>query len=186
MLNKIGKWYSEVFLYKVSKWISLLAQAAMVVSLSVTTINVIGRKLLPVFGIGLGPLKMSWELTQLSMIFMAVCAFSYAWYTNGHVRVEMVRDALKNERRRALLDAFSAIVGILTLAIYVWGAYFIIKQNYARHMYLPITLIPVTPFAIIYFLVLAHAVLVILRSLVGLISKAMGKTFANEPYLEGQ
>ncbi|MFH1031456.1 MAG: TRAP transporter small permease subunit [Chloroflexota bacterium] len=186
MLSKIGKWYSEVFLYKVSLWISLLAQAAMLVSLMVTTINVIGRKLLPLLGIGLGPLLFSWELTQLSMVFMSVCAFSYAWYTSGHVRVEMVRDALKNERQRALLDAGSALVGMLVLAIYVWGAYFIVKQNYARHMYLPITLIPITPFAVIYLLVLAHAVLVIMRSFIGLTSKAMGKKFAGEPYLEGQ
>lgn len=185
MLGKIGKWYSEVFLYKASGWIAVFAALGMLVALAVTTLSVIGRKLLPVLGLELGPLKMSWELTQLSMIFMSVCAFSYTWYHNGHVRIGLVRDTLK-ERKKALLDAVSALVAMVLLATYVWGAYFLIKQNYDRHMYLPLTLIPITPFAIIYFLVLAHAVLVVLRSFIGLVNKAMGRKFAVEPYLEGQ
>lgn len=183
MLSKIGKWYSEVFLYKSSVRLTIVCQVAMVVAMMANVIMVTLRKLFVVFGLPLGGVMSSYEITQLMMVFLATCAVGYTWYTAGHIRIGLFRDNM-TEKTRCILDAVSAFLGALYVPFIVWGVYREFMSN--PHAFMSVSRIPTAPFMIIYCIVMAHVFLVLLRSFIGLASKAMGKQFAREPYLERQ
>lgn len=188
MLGKISKWYSEVFLYKGTLGLGIIARIAMFVSVMVNVYMVVIRKLLPALGVTMGSnLVGGYEMTQVAMVFLSSCALCYAWYTNGHIRIGILRDNLR-ERPRAILDTVNAFVGMIWLIIVVLSVYsYLIASHYIEtRAKTALMEIPIWPFMVIYSVVMAHGVLVLLRSTIGLASKAMGKKFAREPYLQGQ
>ena len=184
MLSKIGKWYSEVFLYKGAYSLSLLARIALIVAMLVNLITLIIRKGL----VGLtatGPVVGAFEITEVSMIFMITCAGAWTWYNAGHIRIGVIPDRLK-ERPRAILTAFSVFLAIFYLSIVVWGVFLTAQSYFDLQVTSAIMRFPLGPLAIIFCVAMAHVVLVFLRSFVGLVSKALGKQFAQESYLKGQ
>ena len=186
MLSKAGRWYSEVFLYQGSRGLSILARIGLFLAMTVNVYMVIVRKLIPALGFKLGTTMVGgYEITQVTMVFMVSCAFCYTWYAAGHIRVGLIRDMMK-ERPKAGWDAFYAFLGTFYLAIVVWALFVHAGQHLAMASYTPLMKLPIPPFVIILCVVMAHAILVFLRSFIGLASKAMGKKFARESYLEGQ
>lgn len=186
MLSKIGKWYSELFLYKGSQWLSILARTALIVSILVNFYMVIIRKLFPAFGLTMGTgIVGGYEITEVAMVFIVTCALCDTWYTAGHLRLGLVRDRMK-ERPKAALDTFCAFLAIFLMAIFVWAVFLQAMRFLAIGASTPIMQIPISPFGIIFCIVIAHAFLVFLRSFIGLASKTMGKKFARESYLQGQ
>jgi len=186
MLSKIGKWYSEVFLYKVSQWLIIVAGIALIVMMLVNFIVVTFRKFFVAVGWKMGAgIAGGYEITQLAMVFLTACTVSYVWYTAGHVRVGILRDNLR-ERPRAILDALWAFLAMIYLALIVWGVFIQAGYHFAMGAYTPLNRIPIPPFMVVLYVVAAHACLVFLRSFIGLASKALGKKFARESYLQGQ
>ena len=186
MLSKIGKWYSEVFLYKGSQGLTVIARIAVLVMMMVNLTMVIVRKLFVAAGWKLGGgIVGGYEVTQMSMIVLTACACAYTWYTAGHIRIGLFRDNMK-ERRRAILDAVFAFAGTVYVGILVWGLFLQAGSYVARRVVTPLMEIPILPFAFIFTIVMAHVFLVLLRSFIGLASKAMGKKCAVEPYLKEQ
>jgi TRAP-type C4-dicarboxylate transport system permease small subunit len=186
MLSKIGKWYSEVFLYKVTLWLTILARISLIIMMIVTFAMVVFRKLFVALGWRMGPgISGAYEWTEVFMVVLAVCAVAYTWYTGGHIRIGLLRDSLR-VRLKAIWDAVVALIGAAYMAIVVWGVYLQFEHQVSTHMMTPIARIPLPPFAMIAVIFLAHFCLVLLRSVIGLFSKGMGKDFAQEPYLEGQ
>ena len=186
MFSKIGKWYSEFFLFKASQRLSLLARIAFLVAILVNVVMVTVRKMFPAFGWMMGGgVVGGYEVTEISMVFMAACACAYTWYTAGHIRIGIVSDNMK-ERPRAILDTCCAFLAMLGIAILTWALFLQARTHAAMGTSTQISGIPIAPFMFIYTIVLAHVFLVILRSFIGLASKAMGKKFAHESYLEGQ
>lgn len=186
MLGKIGKWYSEIFLFKASRGLAVLAQTAIVVAMLVNLIMVTIRKLFPILGIKMGGgIVGGYEVTQTAMVFIGTCAAAYTWYQGGHVRVGVIRDNMK-ERAKSILDAIVIILGMAYIATVAYAVALQAPSYIRMGAYTPLTRIPLGPFMIIYVIVMAHVFLVFMRSAIGLISKAMGKKFAVEPYLKGQ
>ncbi|MFC2006900.1 TRAP transporter small permease subunit [Chloroflexota bacterium] len=183
MLGKVGKWYSEVFLYKASRWMVVLCAGGMLVSMMANVTMVAVRKPFAALGWHLGALIGAYEITQMMMVFMATCAIGYTWYTAGHIRIGLFRDNMK-ERTRNILDAISAFLAMLYVPVIVWVIYALFISN--PNAFTLVSRIPIGPFQIIYCVVMTHLFLVLLRSFIGLASKAMGKQFAREPYLERQ
>ena len=184
MLSKIGKWYSEFFLYKGSVGLTLIARIALLVMMAVNLMMVTIRKLLVALGWTLGGgIIGGYEITQMSMVILTACACAYTWYSAGHIRIGLFRDGMK-EQRRAILDAVIAFAGTAYIAILVWGLLLQAISYAARSSTTQIMRIPLAPFAFIFVVVMAHVFLVLLRSFVGLASKSMGKKFAAEPYLK--
>ena len=185
MLSQIGKWYSEVFLYKGSYGLSIMAQIGVLITMLVNLIMVVTRKLFVALGWKLGGIVGAYEITQVSMIFIATCACAYTWYTAGHIRIGLVRDSMK-ERPRVVLDTVVALVAMLSTAILVWAVFLQARYAFSISAVTQISYIPTAPFMVIYSVVMAHVTLVFLRSFIGLASKALGKKFARESYLQGQ
>jgi len=186
MLSKIGKWYSEVFLYKGSKWLSILARLGILTAMLVNFYMVIIRKLFPALGLNIaGGIIGAYEITQLAMIVTTGCACAYTWYTGGHIRVGLFRDGMK-ERRRAFWDAVIAVLGASWVGIIVWAVFNQGKNFATLGVGTPLNRIPLAPFAFVFSGVMAFVFLVLTRSSIGLVSKAMGKKFARESYLQEQ
>ena len=184
MLQKIGKWYSETLLFKGSFSLSIVARISVIVMMMINVIMVMVRKLFPVLGLDIaGGIVGAYEITQLAMVVATCCACAYTWYTGGHIRVVLLRDGMK-ERRKALWDAIIAIFGAIWVGIVVW-AVFVQGREFSRFgIGTPLNRIPLAPFAFIFSGVMAFVFLVLIRSSVGFISKALGKKFAREPYLK--
>ena len=186
MLSKIGKWYSELFLYKGTLNLTVIARIALFLMMLVNFMTVIFRKMFPAFGWKMGPgIAGAYEYTQVLMVVLAGCAAAYAWYTNGHIRIGLFRDNMR-PRLRALWDAIVALIASAYMFIVVWGLFLKSGGLIASKVETPIAQIPYPPFAIIAVILLAHFFLVLLRSSIGLFSKSAGKEFAKEPYLQGQ
>ncbi|MFH1032782.1 MAG: TRAP transporter small permease [Chloroflexota bacterium] len=184
MLSKIGKWYSEFFLYKGALGLTVIARITLIVMMVINVMMVTIRKVLVVLGWTLGGgIIGAYEITQMSMVVLTACACAYTWYSAGHIRIGLFRDGMK-PRNRDILDAVVTFVGAAYIAILVWGLLLQTISFITRGGTTQIMRLPLTPFAIIFVIVMAHVFLVLSRSLVGLVSKAMGKKFAAEPYLK--
>ncbi|MFH1032121.1 MAG: TRAP transporter small permease subunit [Chloroflexota bacterium] len=182
MLSKIGKWYSEVFLYKASRQLLVIGRITVVLMMLANVVTVAVRKLIPSLA---SQFVGGYEFTQVAMGFVAVFAGAYTWYTAGHIRVGILRDSLK-ERPKAFLDAVSAFLGMIFAAVVVWAVFLAGQSQLATGYGTTMRRIPFAPFSFIYGIVMAHVFLVLLRSFIGLVSKAVGKKFAHETYLENQ
>ncbi|MFC2006860.1 TRAP transporter small permease subunit [Chloroflexota bacterium] len=183
MLSKVGKWYSEIFLYKGSRWMTILCQVALLVAMMSNVIMVVVRKPFVAFGWHLGPVVYAYEITQITMIFFSSAAVGYTWYTAGHIRIGLFRDNMK-EKTRNILDAVVAFLAVIYVPLVVWGMLLLAQGS--KGGYLHLSRIPIVPLMITYCVIMTHVFLVFLRSFIGLASKAMGKQFAVEPYLERQ
>jgi TRAP-type C4-dicarboxylate transport system permease small subunit len=180
----LGKWYSEVFLYKGSRYLAITSQIALIVAMVVNVIMVVVRKLFVALGIRMGGgIVGGYEFTQCAMVFMTGAAFAWTWYNAGHIRIGLMRDVMK-EKPKALLDAFWTLICFIYFILIVWSIFLQFNVNLKIHSYTPLTRIPISPFIFIFGVILAHATLVLLRSLVALISKGLGKTFARDPHLK--
>ena len=186
MLSKIGKWYSELFLYKGTLSLTVIARIALFLMMLVNFMTVIFRKLFPAFGWKMGAgIAGAYEYTQVMMVILAGAAAAYAWYTNGHIRIGLFRDNMK-PRVRAFWDGLVALIATAYMAIVVCGIAIKIPDFITLKVHTPIAEVPWFPFAIIAVILLAHFVLVLLRSSIGLFSKSAGSQFAKESYLQGQ
>lgn len=185
MLSKIGKWYSELFLYKGALRLTIIGRIVLLAMMLVTFTTVVFRKLFVAFGWKMGPgISGGYEYTQVIMVLLACTAAAYAWYTAGHIRIGLLRDNMR-ERPRAIWDAVVALIGAAYIALVVWGLYLQFDHQVASRIKTPIANIPITPFSIMAVVILGHFFLVLLRSVIGLVSKGMGKKFARDPYLQG-
>lgn len=182
MLGKIGKWFSEIFLYKASIWLGRLVTLCILLAMIITLVMVTVRKVFVAIGLNLGGLVGAYEITQILMVFMFSGAFAYTWYSAGHMRIGLFRDKMK-ERPKAVLDAVSAFLGMLLVLVYAAGTFLHARNFFHTPTYSFISHIPLLPFMLVIPIMMAHSFLVLLRSFIGLASKAMGKKFAREPYL---
>ncbi|MFH1031562.1 MAG: TRAP transporter small permease subunit [Chloroflexota bacterium] len=186
MLSNIGKWYSVVFLYKGSLSLTYIARLMLIVMMVVNVVMVVIRKVLVTFGWATGGgIVGGYEITQMSLLILTGTACAYTWYSAGHIRIGLFRDNMK-ERRRALLDAFVALAGTVYVGLTSWALF---KQalGYAAYsIRTPLLKMPIAPWAFLFSIIMAFVFLVLMRSCIGLFSKAMGKKFAAEPYLKSE
>ena len=181
VLHLANKGFSEYFLFHGSKVLAFCGGAFLIGLMLVTFITVVFRLL---------PIRSDWlvggyEFSEMFMSMLTPFAMAYAWYRAGHVRIGLVRDRLPTGPK-ALLDAISALCGAIFCLSIAWGVWELSETSFAIGRSSNLRDIPIGPFQILFVVVIGHFLLVLLRSLVGLIAKGFGSRFANEPYLEGQ
>ena len=181
VLRLADKGFSEYFLFKGSKVLAVCGGAFLLALMMVTFITVIFRLL---------PMRTDWlvggyEFSEMFMSMLTPFAMAYAWYRAGHVRIGLIRDRLPTGPK-ALLDAISCLLGAIFCLSVAWGVWELSETSFAIGRSTNLRDIPIGPFQILFVVVMGHFLLVLLRSLVGLIAKGFGSRFANEPYLEGQ
>ena len=181
LLHSADKGFSEYFLFKGSKVLAVFGGGFLLALMMVTFITVVFRLL---------PMRTDWlvggyEFSEMFMSMLTPFAMAYAWYRAGHVRIGLVRDRLPT-RPKAFLDAISALLGAVFCLSIAWGVWELSETSFTLARASNLRDIPIAPFQVLFVVVIGHFLLVLLRSLVGLIAKGFGKSFANEPYLEAQ
>lgn len=181
-MDKIGKFFSEVFLYRGTNLLSGIGGGLIVILMLITVVTVISRKLIPAVA---SVMTGGYEVAMLIMSMICVLSVAYAWYTGGHVRIGVLRDKW-SPRRKAILDTISTFLGMIIVALFAFGVWR--RASYALEMGQATDLqkVPMGPFILFWSLIMAFFFLVLTRSLVGLFAKALGKKFGHEPYLQGQ
>ncbi|MFW6125962.1 MAG: TRAP transporter small permease [Chloroflexota bacterium] len=180
-LRRIDKVYSEYFLYKGSRVLLVGGGICLVALMLVTLFTVIARSL---------PIRANWlvggyEYSEMFVALLVPLAIGYTWYKAGHVRVGDIRNRLA-PRKRAIIDVIACSMGVVYTALVVWGLWTQGMLNLSVGSATPLKELPIGPFQLVIAILFGHVFLVLLRSLVGLVAKAFGSKFANEPYLEGQ
>ena len=181
VLHWLDKGFSKYFLYEGSKVLAVCGGAFLIGLMLVTFITVVFRLL---------PMRSDWlvggyEFSEMFMSMLTPFAMAYAWYRAGHVRIGLVRDKLP-PGPKAFLDGLSALFGAIFCLSIAWGVWELSETSFAIGRASNLRDIPIAPFQVLFVVVIGHFLLVLLRSLMGLIAKAFGSTFAREPYLEGQ
>ena len=181
LLRLVDKGFSKYFLYEGSKVLAVAGGAFLLGLMMVTFITVFFRLL---------PIRSDWlvggyEFSEMFMSMLPPFAMAYAWYRAGHVRIGLVRDRLPTGPK-AFLDAISALFGAIFCLAIAWGVWELSETSFLIGRASNLRDIPIAPFQILFVVVIGHFLLVLLRSIVGLIAKGFGSRFANEPYLEGQ
>lgn len=180
--QNLNKAYSEVFLYKGAIFTARVSSVLLVFLMLVTFVTVFTRRLLP--GIA-GALMGGYEFSMAAMALLTPLAIGYAWYEGSHVRIGVLRDKLA-PNRKAIIDVISTIVGILYCLFWIVGLSLLAKEYIAVGRASELRQIPMAPFMIINIVGIVHVFFVMTRSLVGLFSKAIGRSFGVEPYLKSQ
>jgi TRAP-type transport system small permease protein len=100
----------------VSKGLHYVAGALIAALMLFTVYNILGRWL---FG---APLRGTVELTQLVMIGVVYLGLAYAQHHDDHISVDLLYQRAR-PRARAVLDAFSAVLSVVILALIAWQLY---------------------------------------------------------------
>ena len=181
VLRIVDKGFSEYFLFKGSKVLAVFGGLCLFCLILVTFITVVFRSL---------PIRSDWlvggyEFSQMFMAMLTPFAMAYAWYRGSHVRIGIVRDKVP-PRMRALIDFISALLGAGFCVFVAWGVYNLGLTSLLINRTSNLRDIPIGPFQFLFVFVMAHFILVLIRSAIGLGAKALSSRFAHEPYLEGQ
>ena len=156
-------------LFKGSQILATVVAVSILLLMVITFIGVIGRH---------SPWAGAWltggnEISGLLMGEVAVFAAAYCWYIGGHLRIGLLRDRC-SPRIKAGLDAVCSFIFLAWTAAIVWGMVGMSMTNVTEGVGTVLVGIPIGPFQIVFLLVMAHFALVLLRSFLGLSSKASG------------
>lgn len=169
-LGRFGRAVSQGFLFKGSYVIGSVAGFGVIVLGLVTLVTVISRHS-PIAGPWL---RYGFEVSELSMGLVSVLAISYCWYVGGHIRITLLRERAR-PRNKTILDVISAFLVFVWVIAIVWGMWRMAIESLAFGVSTNNLGIPVAPFQIVFAIVMAHFVLVALRSLLGFTAKATGR-----------
>ena len=182
MGKRLGRAFSQVFLYKGSKILAVLAGVSLFFMMAITLVTMIFRKapFLPTTWV-LG----SYEFSQVAMAFLVTCGIAWTWYQAGHIRIGVIRDNV-SPRKRAIIDVVAALCALVASVLVVWGVWQLMGLYLLYGRATELRGVPLWPFQVIFCIVVAHFCLVLLRSIMGLVAKARGSRWAEEPYLQKQ
>ncbi len=174
-LKKIDRVVTGRFLFGGSKILAWVATVAVVLLTLVTVVTVVVRR---------SPWAGSWlaggfEISEVLMVVVSICALAYCWYVGGHVRIGLLRDH-RGPRVRAIFDAVSVLFGITFVVSLSWGMWELSATSRAFGLGTMVLEIPYAPFELTVVIGMAYFSLVLLRSLIGFIAKAVGRDVEHE------
>lgn len=100
------------FIYKLVDWVKNLGGVALVVMMTITTLDVITRYFgHPIFG--------AVELVSFMATILLACAMPMTHVENGHVGVDLVVRLL-SERSQALIDTITGFLSLILFTLICW------------------------------------------------------------------
>jgi TRAP-type transport system small permease protein len=103
----------EKIIYSISKVMGVIAAISLLGMMLMTTGDVIGRYFFD------SPIKGTWEVVSLFLIFAGTWGFAYCQMKKGHINVNIIIDRLAR-LPRAILNSFSLICGIVGFGLISW------------------------------------------------------------------
>ena len=175
MLTKLNRAIYGGFLFRGSQGIAVVAAVIIILLVVVTCVNVGGR-----YSPWAGPWLMSViDVSELLMAMVSVSAVAYCWYVGGHLRIGLLRDHA-SPKIKAVLDTVAASMFLIWIAAIVYSVGGLAIGSLAYSAGTITVGIPLAPFQIFFTIVMAHFILVLLRSCIGLVAKASGRHVEHE------
>ena len=169
-LKQLDRVVSVGFLYRGSQAMAVVGGIVVCLLALVTFVTVVFRR---------SPISGAWltgglEVSELLMGMLSVLAISFCWYVGGHIRIGVILEHL-SARNKAIFDAAATLILLVMVVGIVFAMWSYGNETLRTGNVTWILKIPVGPFQIIFSILMAHFGLVLLRSLIGLVAKAMGR-----------
>ena len=159
----------DFVLFRGSQVLAWLGGAIVFLLTGITFVTVVGRH--STFA---GPwLTGGYELSELLMALLAISAWAYCWYKDGHIRIQLIRDHF-GTRGKAIIDVISCLFGLVFIFFASWAMIAVSKMSLNWNVGTPLVDVPLAPFQITFTVFLIHFALVLLGSLFVSIAKACG------------
>jgi TRAP-type C4-dicarboxylate transport system permease small subunit len=167
---RIEKFFSEVLLYKVSRWLEVISGVSLLI-LAVISLVVVSFRRTPLAGPWLIP---SIDLSEMFMALICLCAASICWYEGGHLRIDIIRGRV-GPKAGTVMDLYAALAFLVFAVILTLGTWEKVAEIYHYHSTTWSARLPIIPWITVYFFAIVHFTIVLARSLVGLIAKLAGR-----------
>lgn len=161
----------RVFLLGGSRLLTAAGGIILFLLILVTFISVIGRRL-PISGAWITG---GYEITELLMALLGIIAAAWCWYQNGHIRIGLMREH-SSPRVQAALDALSSFLGMILLIAVTWSVFRVSEHSLSFGVATTYFRIPEAPFQAVFALITAHFAIVLGRSFLGYLMKALGRS----------
>lgn len=100
----------------VNRWLHYVAGLVLVLLMSVTVIDVVGRSAFN------RPFRGTVELTELAMVAIVYLGFGYAQHEGDHIAVDIVYDQV-GRGVQLLLTVFAGVFGLVVIGLMTWNLY---------------------------------------------------------------
>ena len=151
-----------------TRWLNWIGAAALIASMFIVCINVIGR------GFFQRPLKGTVDIASLLGGFIIAGAIAYTQVLKGHIRIELFVDRLPS-RLKYIINSFIDLIGFALFAIISWQTILFANMTFEIGELSEVLKIPLTPVAWMVSIGCIALSLVLLFDLIKALSKAVGK-----------
>lgn len=159
---------AEAILFKPGKWASYVA-AACILFILLMNWFVVGQRLTKWQGFLSGA---AYEMTGFLMGITSVIGIAVTWYAGAHIRITYLRE-MRGPRARAGLDALGALMFLGWTSAMAFGTWAAAQDAIFRGKCSMVWCIPEAPFRFIFWAVMVHFILVLIRSFIGATSRAL-------------
>lgn len=174
-LEKVDRVISEGFLFKGSQVLAIISYIGLILLASIALIIVVFRNT-PLAGAWL---SLGSELSEFLMGFVVAFALGICWYDGGHMRIDVLRNHLSMKINN-IIDIISTILFITWVGIMIWSLWGKLAITWEFWEKTWTSRIPIAPFMLLFIFGFMHFGLVLLRSLFGLVAKAMGRSVKHD------
>ncbi|MFH1487800.1 MAG: TRAP transporter small permease [Pseudomonadota bacterium] len=151
-----------------ARWLNWLGAAALIASMFVVCINVVGR------GFFQRPLKGTVDIASLLGAFIIAGAVAYTQVLKGHIRIGLFVERLPS-RLRYFVESLMSLISFALFAIISWQTILFANMTYEIGELSEVMKIPLTPVAWMVSVGCIAITLVLLFDLIKALSKAAGK-----------
>ena len=159
---------AQAILFKPGKWASYVA-AACILFILLMNWFVVGQRLTKWQGFLSGA---AYEMTGFLMGITSVIGIAVTWYAGAHIRITYLRE-MCGPRARAGLDALGALMFLGWTSAMAFGTWAAAQDAIFRGKCSMVWCIPEAPFRFIFWAVMVHFILVLIRSFIGATSRVL-------------
>ena len=159
---------SEKILNFLARWLNWLGAAALIASMLIVCINVVGR------GFFQSPLKGTVDIASLLGAFIIAGSIAYTQVLKGHIRIGLFVERLPH-RLRYLVESLMSLISLALFALISWQTILFANTTHEIGELSEVLKIPLTPVAWMVSVGCLALTLVLLLDLMKALSKAVGK-----------
>lgn len=101
---------------RVNRWLHYIAGVTLVLMMSVTVVDIIGRQFFN------RPFRGTVELTEMAMVVIIYLGFGYAEHEGDHISVDIVYTWLGRGVQQ-VLTVFASLAGVVVVGLLIWHLY---------------------------------------------------------------
>ena len=117
-------WITE----RIARYLALISGGVLLILIMLTCISIIGRTFVPL-GIGIGPIRGIYDISEISMAAAVFGFLPWAQYKDSHARVDLFQFAIPQTMER-ILDILFNLAMTLVAVVGTWRLYLGMTDKY--------------------------------------------------------